>query len=259
MTLDQQLAVCGHERRLVAWLIVTSLFTGLFSQGIFYSTDSGDSWVLSNLTNASVNQIQYNSNYMFAASSNQPGIFRSSDDGINWEHTSLNKVCWSVLVSGNNVIAGTSLEGVHVSTDDGLTWRGKNNNLASNNVFSLMESGEYVFSGLSGNGIYRITMSELTNSRNVNSEIPENYSLNQNYPNPFNPSTTISFNLQNREFINLKVYDLNGKLVRNLINDFYSGGSYDIIFDGSDLSSGIYYYSLTAGDFKQTKKMTLIK
>ena len=89
--------------------------------------------------------------------------------------------------------------------------------------------------------------------------IPEKCSLSQNYPNPFNPSTTIQYSIPKDGDITIKVFDLSGKEVMTVINEYKTAGSYSININGNNLSSGIYYYMLTAGDFVSTKKMTLIK
>lgn len=85
------------------------------------------------------------------------------------------------------------------------------------------------------------------------------FKLNQNYPNPFNPTTKISFSLPIKEFISLKVYDILGREVKTLISSQLPEGQYEIDFNGEGLSSGIYYYSLRAGEFVSVKKMTLVK
>ena len=85
------------------------------------------------------------------------------------------------------------------------------------------------------------------------------YKLAQNYPNPFNPSTTISFSLPEREVVTLDVYNLLGQKVTSLVNKEMEEGSYNINFDASNLSAGIYFYTLKAGSFTSTKKMMLLK
>lgn len=90
--------------------------------------------------------------------------------------------------------------------------------------------------------------------------IPQKFDLKQNYPNPFNPQTTIEFSLTERSKISLVVYNTLGEVVTELIsNSEFDSGSYKITFDASKLSSGTYFYSLTEGTNKITKKMTLIK
>ncbi len=86
-----------------------------------------------------------------------------------------------------------------------------------------------------------------------------NYKLAQNYPNPFNPSTVISFSIPQRESVTLDVYNLLGQKVTSILNKEMGSGSYDIHFDASNLSAGIYFYTLRAGSFTSTKKMMLLK
>jgi hypothetical protein len=85
------------------------------------------------------------------------------------------------------------------------------------------------------------------------------FSLNQNYPNPFNPTTKISWQSPVSGHQTLKIYDVIGNEVATLVNEYKSGGSYEVDFNASKLSSGIYFYRLSAGSFVQTKKMLLIK
>lgn len=90
--------------------------------------------------------------------------------------------------------------------------------------------------------------------------VAQNFSLGQNYPNPFNPSTKINFSLLSSSKISLKVYDVLGKEVATLANGEYATGSYNVDFNASNISAGIYFYTLTTSNgFSQTKKMLLIK
>jgi hypothetical protein len=90
-------------------------------------------------------------------------------------------------------------------------------------------------------------------------QIPTQYSLNQNYPNPFNPNTTINYQLVSGSYISLKVYDILGNIVAILVDEEKPAGSYEVSFNASQLSSGIYFYKLKAGSFVETKKMILMK
>ena len=85
------------------------------------------------------------------------------------------------------------------------------------------------------------------------------YSLSQNYPNPFNPVTNIKFSIPTGSVVKLTVFDITGREVATLINQNLNAGSYTADFDASKLSSGIYFYTITAGDFTDTKKMMLVK
>ncbi len=96
--------------------------------------------------------------------------------------------------------------------------------------------------------------------------LPKAFTLGQNAPNPFNPSTTIRYTVPegNQEYVTLKVYDLRGQLVRTLVDRFVESGAYSVIWDGTDetgrdVSSGVYFYRMKAGDFVQTRKMVLLK
>jgi hypothetical protein len=87
----------------------------------------------------------------------------------------------------------------------------------------------------------------------------KDFRLSQNYPNPFNPNTKISWHSPVANHQTLKVYDVLGNEVATLVNEFRNAGSYEVDFDASKLSSGVYFYKLQAGDFVQTKKMILMK
>jgi photosystem II stability/assembly factor-like uncharacterized protein len=107
--------------------------------------------------------------------------------------------------------------------------------------------------------IMKSTNGGYTYVENENHQVPEYYSLFQNYPNPFNPSTTIKFSIPLRGFAKLVIYDINGRIIATPVNNDLNAGNYDIFFDASKLSSGIYFYKLESGSFVETKKMVLIK
>jgi len=89
--------------------------------------------------------------------------------------------------------------------------------------------------------------------------IPIKYSLEQNYPNPFNPSTQISFAIAKEGLVRISIYDILGREVKVLLNEVKTPGFYAVDFDGTNLSSGLYFYRMESGNFVDTKKMTLIK
>lgn len=90
-------------------------------------------------------------------------------------------------------------------------------------------------------------------------EVIKSYDVYQNYPNPFNPSTVINYQLPERNLVTIKVYDILGKVVKTLVNEYKDQGRYSVPFDGSGLASGVYFYRLEAGSFVSTKKMLLLK
>ncbi len=94
---------------------------------------------------------------------------------------------------------------------------------------------------------------------NPDKQIPAEFELYQNYPNPFNPTTKINYSLPNDANVELKVFDMLGKDVSTLVNEFRQAGNYSIEFDGTNFKSGVYFYKLNAGNFTAVKKMILVK
>ncbi|MDP1995177.1 MAG: T9SS type A sorting domain-containing protein, partial [Ignavibacteria bacterium] len=89
--------------------------------------------------------------------------------------------------------------------------------------------------------------------------IPAKFELSQNYPNPFNPATTIRFSLPQAGEVKLTVYNLLGQVVTTLVNGYREAGTYNVNWDASNLSTGVYIYRVEANSFSLTKKMTLLK
>jgi hypothetical protein len=106
-------------------------------------------------------------------------------------------------------------------------------------------------------------MTEILSTTGMNEKIydgiPQKISLAQNYPNPFNQTTTIIYSLNNSEHVKITVYNAKGQLVKTLFNGFQTGGSYSVIWDASNVSSGIYFYRLTAGDHSSIQKCVILK
>jgi hypothetical protein len=121
-----------------------------------------------------------------------------------------------------------------------------------------IELDQASFSDYSGNLV------QARNSLEENQEVPERFTLFQNYPNPFNPETNISFSLPEESEVNLKIYNLKGQLVNILVNTRLVAGIHTFTWkgkdeSGKDVSSGIYFYRLTAGEYSEAKKMVRIK
>lgn len=93
----------------------------------------------------------------------------------------------------------------------------------------------------------------------IGNEIPKSFILGQNYPNPFNPVTNIKFSVPQSGIVTLKVYDILGRLISELVNEFRPAGNYAVDYNAAGLSSGIYFYRFESGEFTDTKKMVLVK
>ena len=104
-----------------------------------------------------------------------------------------------------------------------------------------------------------LSWSNASDVANLGGEIPDKFDLLQNYPNPFNPSTKIRYSLPEVSSATIKVYDMLGNEVATLVNKEQPAGNYEVDFNASELSSGIYFYKLQAGNFIEMKKMTLIR
>jgi hypothetical protein len=134
---------------------------------------------------------------------------------------------------------------------------------------NIQPSSSYVLTGYVTNGydttatsnsIFFPTASIVTEVEEASTRVPMSYALYQNYPNPFNPQTTISYSLPQVSTVTIKVYDLMGREVATLMQNEKKGqGNYEISFDASNLSSGVYFYKLQTERFIETKQMVLVK
>jgi len=112
---------------------------------------------------------------------------------------------------------------------------------------------------LTEEGLNNLTFTIAPKGTSITNNIPNKYNLSQNYPNPFNPSTVINYSVPAASSVKLSVYSTDGKLVKELVNSVQEAGSYNVTFEASSLSSGIYFYTLSANGFNETRKMILVK
>ncbi len=159
--------------------------------------------------------------------------------------------------------------GIYRSTNMGLSWSDFNNGLMNNTYtvrgIDMRVTGDStIFLGVAhptvaaGQGVFEYSL-PLVGINDPSSNIPDKFSLSQNFPNPFNPQTTINFSVPQQSNIKMVVYNAEGKEIMLLLNKTMDRGNYSVTFDGTNLPSGIYFYELTAGDYKSVKKMILIK
>ncbi len=114
----------------------------------------------------------------------------------------------------------------------------------------------FTYNTSSGGG----TPGEDDNLFGFNNNLPKEFALLQNYPNPFNPSTEIKYELPKNSFVTIKIFNALGEEIAILVNNEWKAiGRYSVSFDGTNFASGIYFYTIEAGSFKDTKKMVLIK
>ena len=209
---------------------------------------------------------------------------RSSDNGLNWgaenslttdsNHSylpsiatsnTLVHVVWYDYRDGNGEIYYKR------STDGGINWgldTRLTNNTSESRFPSIAVSGPLTHIIWSDNRdaypnyeIYykRNPTGNTVGIQNIYSEVPTAFSLEQNYPNPFNPITKVRFNISGFRFVKLVVFDILGKEVATLVNESLQPGTYEVTFDAASLSSGVYFYKITAGDFSAIRKMVLVR
>lgn len=128
-------------------------------------------------------------------------------------------------------------------------------------LFGLMQfsqTTDYIYV-VGGTGRILKKAKTLTVISNNGTQAPTEFSLQQNYPNPFNPTTTINYTISVYTQVNITVFDINGRKVETLVDKEQNAGSYKINFNAAHLSSGTYFYRISAGHFSETKKMILVK
>ncbi len=244
--------------------------TGSGLADLFKSTNGGVNWTLK-FSNPSSSEIPTMCNTIFQPKvswlTNWPGgsIYKTSTSGETWELNHTNSFSgWGSYVSEEDpdVIMTGSWSGnsTSLSTDGGNTWITTPGLNGSGGVMIIPERGYII--GQAGSSVYKLNIQYTvitTVSENTLSSVPSDFSLSQNYPNPFNPSTKITYALPRSGNVVLKVYNELGKEVSTLVNAFKSAGAYEVTFDASRLSSGIYFYNLKTDGLTDTKKMLLIK
>jgi hypothetical protein len=154
---------------------------------------------------------------------------------------------------------GTNVGIIPASPGGFPQWGGLPNSNIRELEYKAVAGGYELWMSCKGRGIAVLTVKEGTTYVGNEKELQTNFALSQNYPNPFNPTTKISYQITQNDFVSLKVYDVLGSEVTTLVNENKPAGNYEISFDASYLSSGIYFYKLQAGSFVETKKMILLR
>jgi photosystem II stability/assembly factor-like uncharacterized protein len=234
---------------------------------ILKSTDGGFNWYYVNFNfSAYYNFYELsviNNQYCWAGGSVS---YKSTNFGDDWDSLSyLSNYTLGCIefVNENTGWTGGDLNRLYKTTNGGITWRQENTGPTMNGISGLHFYDSLIgwLTQTQGRIMHTTTGGEpLTQIINNKEEISEKFILEQNYPNPFNLMTTIQFQVPSSKFVKLVVYDLLGKEVKTLVDEFKLAGTYEARFDGNCLQSGIYFYSLYLNDkIIQTKKLVLIK
>jgi len=238
---------------------------------IYYSTDNGANWNYGSLSYpaSNVRSVFYDGTTLYACDA---GLYGSTDMGATWQlkygvtfdstgYPTDIMLFRSILRYNGYLIAAVDFESFYISSNDGASWSSFNDGIITDWTFvDIAINGSYLWGirEFFGNA-YRRLLTEIVTSADDAENSVNNFILLQNYPNPFNPSTTIKYSIPTSEFITLKVFDVLGNEVATLVDELKSAGSYEVTWNAENLSSGVYFYQLKAGNITQNKKLILKK
>ncbi len=260
-------------------VVIDNLFYGFGSNtsppAFIYTSNGGANWSKSNTAVAG----NFTSGVAFSddklrglvtSSTSLPNMARTTNGGANFTTvtgvaglTGYSTIKWiegtnTVYVSSNIGASGV----IQKSTNGGLNWAVMSTATltgVTHMEFRRVGTTVYGFAVTANGAVLKLTET-ITTVNSISSNVPADFKLDQNFPNPFNPSTTINFSIPNSSKVNLKIYNSLGKEVTTLVDEFLNAGSYSAEFEASsDLTSGIYFYTITAGNFTDTKKLMLLK
>ncbi len=234
------------------------------------TTNGGTSWTgyPISVTGTFTSGVAFNNNKtngLGISSASYPNISRTTNGGVNWSTLStggtgtstLNVLRWA---PGTDICYLATSLGIMVTTNNGTSF----SNMTTSSITGFFDISVQVVGGnivgyaVAGDGsVVRLSTPVAVDPTNTTT--PSTFALEQNYPNPFNPSTTIKYSVPVSGNVSIKVYNSIGVEVMTVVNGNHVAGNYVENVDLSGLSSGIYFYTLTSGDFKDTKKMMLVK
>lgn len=252
----------------------TSYAWAATSTGLFMSTNNGDTWTAEQVPSGAfnLNVVRFSPNNNIAISAGSGGLLLRKTGGpvIPVELTA-----FTASVSEQNVVLNWSTatefnnRGFEVEKNIDGTWRtiafvtGKG---TSTEINTYSFTDDFRNLAFAGEVSYRLKQFDYDGRYNYSPVVKLNldfsvaeFALYQNHPNPFNPATTISFGLPVASKISLKIYDQLGSEVATVSEDYYEAGRHEVQFDGSKLSSGVYFYRLQSGSNVQVKKMIMLK
>lgn len=258
------------------------LFAVVGDSGIIYRTlDGGTTWENRSITSSvSLKKVVTPRYDRYCAVGTNGSIYMSTDYGYNWSIRSsgTTRTFRDVIFSGSDSGVAVGDAGVvRHTTNGGSTWFADPflNGLTSKNIISIARVDENTCNSITTAGTPGDILVDTTFFLAVSSEpflgiepisnfIAEIFSLKQNYPNPFNPETKIRFDIPanvNREMSDVKIiiYDISGKELEILVNESVRAGQYEVNWNAANYPSGVYFYTILADEYKETRKMILVK
>lgn len=233
------------------------------ASGMFVSANGGTSWSPANtgLTETDIQTLTVSGAKVYAGT--RYHVWCSSNAGANWSPIGETSNRVTAILSRNNYVFVSvyGSGGIYLTSDNGTNWSNVGSDMLEKNVLCMAMNSSTIFAGEPSIFVYYRALNEMIPVTSVNEAVrPMEFSLLQNYPNPFNPSTTITYSIKNEGLVKLSVYNLLGKEVAELVNEWKPAGIYSLNFRAAgDLPSGIYLYRLQSGGFTETRKFTLLK
>jgi hypothetical protein len=164
------------------------------------------------------------------------------------------------VTTDDKIFLANSLDGLRAFSFDGSTLTNTAHFNPGHNTRDVAISPDgVIYTADDGAGWNAFTYEAATGINNNELISPSSFNLFQNYPNPFNPTTKINFQIPQRGFISLKIYDVLGNEIATLVNEEKPAGSYEVDFEATDFPSGVYFYQINVGSFIQIEKMVLLK
>jgi len=256
------------DKSIIELVVMDSmLFAGTDGSGIFRTSDNGAHWesVNNGLTNLQILSLEVSGTTLYAGTY-WDGFFISTDYGESWVNSANNlpvapdNTIYGIAFDDSNIFVGFNSGGVYISQDNGASWQGINSGLGSTSIHSLEVSGPNLVAGTWGNGIWLRPLSEIYNFLDVQSKIPApDIALGQNYPNPVKSITTMPIYLPYKTDISIKLFDNTGRTIAVIAEGNFTPGEHKIVFNGSFLPNGVYYYTLSSDKLIETKSFVVLK
>lgn len=238
------------------------VYAGTELYGVYRSTNYGISWTptsLINIIQSNIYCLALSGSTIYAATTR--GLYYSTNDGANWTQTLNNQLVYTFAVSGSNIIANTQQSGFVLSSNNGLNWVQINEGIGFPTIISgaILITNNFIFATIYNQFVWRRPTSDVLGIRTMESDIPSCFSLEQNYPNPFNQVTMIRIGLPVESKVKLEVFNILGEKIASIINSELLAGYHEVEFNAENLSSGVYFYSISTNNLHFTKKMILMK
>ncbi len=236
------------------------------------TTNGGVNWSILNFNNFELGSLFFINSTTGFSSTQYGGIYKTTNRGDNWVRIDsiVHYQNWGNIFFVNEntgyVCGYGSYGNIYKTTNGGYNWIPQSTNTNKRMYYIYFTNSNTGYVGGENGIIYKTTNGGVW-IKQTGSQIPEKYLLYQNYPNPFNPVTKIKFDIPNSPTlykggqgeVSLKIFDITGREIQTLVYEKLNPGTYEVTFDGTNLTSGVYFYQLKSNEYVETKKLVLLK